>query len=184
MYGIESRSRPPTVERNIRAELDRLAATLRLVWTTLPSPMTLEWSDSLVVALSRGSPWIYGPVEQNPLRNARGATVLPQRVRARLKKVAAWRVPVHHLLPALQSGPQTCTDEVARALVGELPVHPWLARAVRGMDVAVNGAISAARGAVQLAGKVLDPVIFGVLAPAPPRHGDLCLWYPLTAWRW
>jgi hypothetical protein len=152
-----------------------------------------------VVALSRGSPWIYGPVEQNPLRNARGATVLPQRVRARLKKVAAWRVPfqrlaiaheldrdgpVHHLLPALQSGPQTCTDEVARALVGELPVHPWLARAVRGMDVAVNGAISAARGAVQLAGKVLDPVIFGVLAPAPPRHGDLCLWYPLTAWRW
>jgi hypothetical protein len=31
---------------------------------------------------------------------------------------------------------------------------------------------------------LLDPIIFGVIAPTPPQHGQLCLWYPLTAWRW
>ena len=30
---------------------------------------------------------------------------------------------------------------------------------------------------------VLDPIIFGVIAPTPPRPAK-CLWYPLVAWRW
>jgi hypothetical protein len=50
------------------------------------------------------------------------------------------------------------------------------------LDAAVNGATSAV--GINAIVSVLDPIIFGVIAPTPPRHGQLCLWYPLVAWRW
>jgi hypothetical protein len=199
MYGLELRSKHPAPERRTRAELAGLDGYLHWVWPALPAPVTLEWSDSLVVALDQNVPWIYGPVERDPLRHSGGGSVLPQRVRRRLKKIARLGVPFHRLaiaheldregpvrdlLPVLEEGPRTCTDEVARALVGDVPAHPGVTRTVRALDGAVAGATFAAVLPASLVSSVLDPIIFGVMAPQPPRHGELCLWYPLAAWRW
>ena len=50
------------------------------------------------------------------------------------------------------------------------------------LDAAVRGATSAVP--INPLITVLDPIIFGVIAPTAPRHGEPCLWYPLVAWRW
>jgi hypothetical protein len=89
---------------------------------------------------------------------------------------------VRRLLPALRDGPKTCTDEVARALVGGVPEYPGVSRAIQALDVLVCGATSIVPDRLWKA--LLDPIIFGIIAPTPPRHGQLCLWYPLAAWRW
>ena len=63
-----------------------------------------------------------------------------------------------------------------------MPAHPGVTRAVAVLDAAVSGAASAV--GINAVVSVLDPIIFGVIAPTPPRHDQLCLWYPLVAWRW
>ena len=195
MYGLEVRSRPPASARTTRAELASLRAYQHWMWPALPAPMILEWSDSLVVALDRGGPRIYGPVERDPMRGSRGGTVLPWRVRGRLKKIATFGVPfqrlaidheldregpVRHRLRELEKGPRALADHEARELVGEVPPHPAVARALRIIAAAVGGARLAARVPV----RTMLTTIFGVLAPQPPRHGAPCLWYPLANWRW
>jgi hypothetical protein len=90
--------------------------------------------------------------------------------------------PVRHLLPELKTRPLIVTDELARALVGGIPEHPGVIRAVQALDVLVCGATSVVPDRVWSA--LLDPIIFGITAPTPPRQGQLCLWYPLAAWRW
>jgi hypothetical protein len=131
------------------------------------------------------------------MRGSRGRTVVPRGQRARLKRIAELGVPfqrlaiaheldpkgpIRQLLPALRDGPKTCTDEVARILVGAVPAHPGLNRAVRVLDSAIGSATSAIP--INAVVTILDPIIFGIIAPTPPRQGQLCLWYPLAAWRW
>ena len=166
-------------------------------WPDLPTPLILEWTETQLVAVDDSDvPWVIGPAEQDPLRDSRGRTVLPRKQRTRLKRIAAFGVPfqrlaiaheldqegpVRDLLPALREGPLTCTDEVARALVGQVPPHPGLMRVLRALDSAIRGTTSAIPAAVMT---ILDPIVFGVIAPTPPQQGELCLWYPLAAWRW
>jgi hypothetical protein len=198
MPDLELRTGPPGPDVPTDVVLAELAVHLRRTWPALPAPLMLEWSDSPVVALDHEVPWIYGPVERDPLRGSNGGTVIPRRVRARLNEFAALGVPfqrlaiaheldrdgpVRHILPALDTGAQNCTDEVARALVGVVPTHQGTARAVRALDAAV-GAMSGARTRSQLLNFLRDPIIFGIIARTPPRHGELCLWYVLAAWRW
>jgi hypothetical protein len=131
------------------------------------------------------------------MRGSHGRTVVPGRQRARLKRIAELGVPFHRLavaheldpegpvrqlLPVLRDGPQLCTDEVAGVLVGEVPAHPGVSQAVRVLDSAIRGATTTIP--VTALVSAFDPIIFGVIAPQPPRHGQLCLWYPLAAWRW
>jgi hypothetical protein len=178
MQGIDVRSRHHHLDRRTQTQLADFSAYVRWVWPSLPDPRTIQWSDRLLLALDGEVPWIFGPADQDPLRATGGATVVPRRAMGRLKRIARSGVPFQHVaiahelnrdgpvrqvLPALQSGPRTCTDEVARALVGEVPTHPWVARTTRVLHTAT---------------------IFGIIAPQPPRHGEFCLWYPLTAWRW
>lgn len=198
MYGLEIGSRPHALDRKTQAELARLDVYLHWVWPALAAPMMLEWSDSPVVALFQGVPWIYGPVERDPLRGSRGGTVLPHRVRARLKGIATLGVPFQRLaigheldregpvrdhLPELEEGPRTSTHDEARELVGEVPPHPGVSRAVRVIAAAVGGARLAARVPVSLA-RTVRTIVFGIIARQPLRPGELCLWYPLAAWRW
>jgi hypothetical protein len=196
MHCLDFRSSPRHPNRTTRAELYDLGAYLHWVWPTLPAPMVLEWSENPVVALKQSVPWIYAPVERDPLRDSRGASIVPRRVLARLKRIARLGVPfqrvaiaheldpdgpVGHELKDLQSGPRACTDEEARTLVGKVPPDRVVARLLRVLDGAINGATFAAR---TLARRVLNQVIYGVVGSTAPRHGDLCLWYPLAAWRW
>ena len=198
MSGLEVLSRPPASARTTRIELASLRAYLQWVWPALPASLSLRWSNSLVVALDQGTPWIYGPAERDPLRGSRGGTVLPRRVRGRLEKIATFGVPFQRLaigheldregpvrdrLPELKNGPQALTDHEARELVGEVPPHPGFARAMRVITAAVGGARLAARVPGSFARTMLT-TIFGIVAPHPPGHGALCLWYPLATWRW
>jgi hypothetical protein len=198
MNALDVRIRPLSRKVGTQPELARLSAQIEERWPHLVPPVVLEWSERPVVVLDNHRvPWIYGPVERDPLRNRRGGTVMPHRERARLKRISELGVPfqrlviaheldpngpIHDHLPALEEGPKTCTDEVARVLVGEVPAHPGVERAIRALDAAVGGAVSAMPS--HLLTTILDPIIFGIIAPTPPQQGQLCLWYPLAAWRW
>jgi hypothetical protein len=196
MHDLDVRPRFHPLHATGHAELADLGAHIQHRWPSLPTPLIGQWSETPVVALERsGTPWIYGPIERDPLQGARGRTVLPRRQRSQLKQIAKLGIPFQRLaiaheldrdgpvkqaLPALRQGPHTCTDEVARRLVGDIPTHPGVARGIKVLDAAVR--TSAAP--VNALTAVLDPIIFGVIAAKTPHHGQPCLWYPLVAWRW
>jgi hypothetical protein len=162
---------------------------LRRRWPQLQTPRELPWSEQPVLVLDRGTPWPYGPVERDPLRTARGHIVLPRREIKRLRELATLGVPFQRLavaheldpdgpaadlLPMLRGGPRTCTDDVARMMVGPQPAHPAVRRAARMFDAVVRGSVE----------KVLDPILFGVVGAPELTHGRLALFYTLVAWRW
>lgn len=175
-------------------ELARLEARTAWDFPTLPQPIVQRWSDEPVLLLDRrGEPWQYGPIERDPLAKD-GRTVIPRAQRRRLAAVADvpfQRVaiahqlgpdgPVARLIPQLRHGPRNCTDDVARAVAGTVPPCPGTAGMLRAVDGLLRGG---RRRAAAVADVLLDPLVFGVLAPTTPVHGQLCLWYPLAAWRW
>ncbi|MHA6621405.1 hypothetical protein [Pseudonocardia sp. DLS-67] len=178
-------------------ELTQLAGSVRRNWPHLPAPIALEWSDLPVVAMDRGTPWLYGPADRDPLMGAGGPAALPRGQRRRLEEVAASGPrfqavaiaheldpdgPARSLLPLLRNGPRTCTDEVARELVGPAPAHPGVVRAAGLLDSLCSGAAPAA--AARALDALLDPIVFGVLATAPLVRGTPSLWFPIAVWRW
>jgi hypothetical protein len=182
-----------TLERTYGAQAD---ADLRRGWPQLPEPLVLPWSELPVMALDGDTPWLYGPIERDPLTTARGHAVLPRREIRRLRKLVSLNLPFQRLafaheldpagaacdlLPILRDGPRTCTDAVARALVGPQPVHPGLRRIAGVLDAVVRGT---ALRAVVGAAAVLDPILFGVVGMPDTTPGEVALWYPLAAWRW
>lgn len=163
---------------------------LRRRWPQLPAPRTFIWSEQPVVVLDRGMPWLYGPAERDPLRTARGHIVLPRRETTQLRVLATLGVPFQRLaiaheldpdgpaadiLSELRDGPRTCTDDVARTLVGPQPAHPVVRRAARLLDRATLARATE---------KILDPILFGVVGAPDLVHGRPALFYPLVAWRW
>ncbi len=160
----------------------------------LPAPRELPWSEQPVLVIDRGAPWLYGPVERDPLMTARGHTVLPRREITRLRTLAKNGVsfqrlaiaheldadgPVRDLWSALQHGPRTCTDALARVLVGPQPAHPAVRRAARMLDAVVSGAAVG-----RVVETILDPILFGVVGTPDLTHGRPALFYPVAVWRW
>ena len=111
---------------------------LRRRWSQLPTPMMLPWVEQPVLVLDRGTPWVYGPVEQDPGMTERGMA-LPRPVIRRLAELAKLELPFQRLaiaheldpdgpaagyLPALRAGPRPCTADEARTLVGPPPCTP------------------------------------------------------------
>ena len=177
-----------------RNELARLTADLERRFPELPPPIVLPWSDQQAVALDRGRPWMYGPAATDPLMGERGPAVLPRPQRRQLARIAATGArfdaigvaheldpdgPAKDLLPLLGDGPRTCSEAVARELVGPAPPHPGLAATVRALETLVRVDVSA-----RVLDRLLDPVVFGVVAPWPLTHGVPSVWQPLVAWRW
>ena len=198
MRGLELLSQSQFPEVGTHPELAELSQQVEMRWPDLPPPLVLEWTERPLLAVDRsGIPWVISPAERDPLRDSRERTVVPRRQRARLKRIAKLGVPFQRLaiaheldtdgpakdlLPALTEGPRPCTDEVARALVGSVPAHRGTSRAIRALESPIWAATSTAP--IKLLSTVLDPIIFGIIAPTAPRHGEPCLWYPLVAWRW
>jgi hypothetical protein len=178
--------------------LTELSVQIEERWPSLPNPLWLEWTETPLVSVDRsGVPWIIGPIERDPMRGSRGRTVLPRKQRTRLKQIAELGVPfqrlaiaheldsegpVKQLLPELKEGPQSYSDEVTRQLVGEVPPHPTISRAIQTLESPISAATSTAP--LRALSTILDPIIFGIIAPTAPQHGEPCLWYPLVAWRW
>ena len=94
-------------------------------------------------------------------------------VRSQLRDVSA------PLSQMLGDGPRTCSEAVARELVGPVPPHPGLAATVRALETLVRVDVSA-----RVLDRLLDPVVFGVVAPWPLTHGVPSVWQPLVAWWW
>jgi hypothetical protein len=178
-------------------DLAQLAGSVRQNWPSLPAPIVLEWSDRPVVVMDRGAPWLYGPADRDPLMGVGGPAALPRRQRRKLEEVAASGPrfqavaiaheldpdgPARSLLPLLRHGPRQCTEDVARELVGPAPGHPGVVRATGLLDSLFGGAAPAA--AARALDALLDPIVFGVLAPAPLAPGTPSLWFPVAVWRW
>lgn len=175
-------------------KLAPLATNIEQRWPDLPVPVARSWSDHAVVTLERGRLWLYGPVDRDPLMSHPGSVTLPRHPRRQLRAMAAGGLrfpalviaheldpggPARSLFPLLQDGPRTCTDEVARALVGPAPAHPGLTRVAR-LIARIVGGPPAAREGLFLS-SLLDPIVFGVVAPGPLVHGAPSLWYSLVA---
>ena len=199
MQGLQAHTTAQYLDRRSRDALAELAEHIGFLWPALPAPLTIGWSEEIRLVLDGGVPWIFGPAERDPLRGQRGSSVLPKDARKRLKKIAASGVtfprvaiaheldpdgPVKPLLPSLLSRPLLCTDDLAKTLVGPVPMHPRIARILRIVNWAISGAQVAARSSAEMVGKVFDPIVFGVIAPTPLEEGRACLWFPMTAWRW
>jgi hypothetical protein len=175
-------------------ELDR---QISQSWPDRNHPRVLDWTENPLLAVDdSGVPWLISPAERDPLQDKGGGTVLPRKQRAQLKRITKLGVPfqrlaiaheldpegaVQELMPTLNSGPQFCSDEDARALVGRIPPNPGLIRALQALDSAVRVATSIVPSSLWT---ILDPIIFGIIAPTMPQQGQPCLWYPLVAWRW
>jgi hypothetical protein len=191
--------RPGTgLDVGVRDELAPVAADLARQLPDLPPSIVLPWSDDPVVTRDRsGAPWLYASASRDPLRRGDGVAVLPRRQRRQLRRIAAVGArfdavavaheldpdgPARSVLPLLADGPRTCTDEVARALVGPVPQHPGLAR-VAGMLDQLRGGDALTRVSKAL-DRLLDPVVLGVVAPYGLVHGAPAVFQPLVAWRW
>ncbi|HEX8520382.1 MAG TPA: hypothetical protein VF667_12380 [Pseudonocardia sp.] len=180
----------------VREEFTRLVADLDRRWPELPRSVVLPYSPLPVVLENRGTPWLYGPAWRDPLLGEDGPGFVPRRVRSELRRMVAADLPfddvavaheldpegpVRALRPLLADGPRTCTDEVARALVGPVPDHSGVARAVGILDALVGGPAPWAADALEV---LLDPIVFGVVAPYGLLHGAPAVFQPLAAWRW
>lgn len=179
-----------TLDRTDGAAAD---AVLRWRYPALAEPLLLPWSELPVLGLDReGAPWLYGPAERDPFAAPDGRTAVPGPERRRLRALAAFGVPfqrisiahelypsgvVGPLLPELRKGPRTCTDAVARAVVGPAPPHP----AVRGTARVLDALLSF--GAARVVAAALDPIVFGVVGLPEVVCGKPALFYPLSAWR-
>lgn len=172
-----------------------LADRLGRAHPALPEPLVLPWSEEHVLVLDGDRPWLVSPLDRDVTR-LDGRVVVPRAVRRRLSALADAGTPVHELatahelrpdgpvaflLPLLRLGPRMCTSDVARRVVDPAPPHPAVERTVRFLDRIVR---RGGADAAHVLDNVLDPLLFGVVGHDRPRHGDLCLWYPLAAWRW
>jgi hypothetical protein len=185
-----------TLTADADAVLARLELELAEHYPDLMPPIARRWHEYGVITFDGDSPWWIGPAERDPQRDHRGRLAVPRKARARLRELAASRVPfrriaiaheldpsgpVRDLLPELAHGAFACPDGTARTLVGPPPAHPALRRAPGLLDRAVHRA----SGVVdRIADAALDPIVFGVVAPRSPEPGDATLWVPLVAWRW
>ena len=97
MQGLDVRSWSRHADRTIQLQLAEFSAYVHWMWPALPDPLTIEWSDKLVLALQAGIPRIYGPADQDPLRAPGGATIVPRWTRKRLKEILMCGVLIHHV---------------------------------------------------------------------------------------
>jgi hypothetical protein len=171
-------------------ELDHTAADLRERFPELPRPVRAIWSDEPAIFLDRQGPWLYGPAHRDPTA-VHGRPVVPRAQLRELERFAVLGVPfrgtataheldkagpVSTVLDLLAGGPRTCTDEVARQVVGPVPSPPALTRLERTATRLTRRA--------QAVADLLDPIVFGVASPRPLEHGVPALFYPLAVWRW
>jgi hypothetical protein len=168
----------------------------------LPVPRPATWMEEPFIVSDGGKLFLGAPAERDPQRGPDGRHPMPAKARAELRRYAAAghrfdRIAIVHeldpqgpvavVLPVLRQGPVTCSDAVARAVVGPVPDHPATARAARSLDALVGRGTRAVGAALSSRpGLLLDPVVFGVVGVggSVPRDGELATWYPLCGWMW
>jgi hypothetical protein len=186
-----------TIDAATRVDIERVIAELERQFPQLPPPIVRPWSEQPLLALDRGQPWLLSPARSDPVMGDDGPAVLPRAQRRQLQHVAKTGAHFHaiavaheldpsgpagSLVDLLRERPRTCSAEVARELVGPVPAHPGLVRAVGMLERL--GSTDVPGRAARVLDLLLDPIVFGVVAPWPLTHGVPSVWQPLVAWRW
>ena len=176
----------PSVLRKTTGEAPR-------AWPTIEA----DWREEPVLMVEEARPYLVTPADRDPQRLTDGRHFVPGaqlrnlRTADRSSRTFDAIAIVHELdasgavktlLPVLAEGPVTCSDEVARLVVGAVPHHLGVARAIRILDGFAGGLTAVRSGAERL----LDPIVFGVVAigGVPLRDGTPASWHALAAWRW
>jgi len=162
--------------------------------------MRADWHDDPVIALDGAVPYLVAPAARDPHRRPDGRRPIPNAQLTELRRMERTGIrfdeiaiaheldadgAVSSLLPMLSRGPVTCSDEVARLVVGPAPEHPGVSRAVRALDLVAGGVSAVGSAARARLEARLDPIVFGVVGVGEaPRDGAPAIWFPLVAWRW
>lgn len=182
-----------TADRRDVLELRADALAERHPW--LPPAHRRLWSDEPVIAPDGERRWLVSPLERDPTLGRGGPKVLPAEQRRTLRR---WMLDGPHLdavavaheldpdeplcsalLAESDGRARPVDDATARALVGPAPAHPAVSRIIGLLD-----RLGSRRGSGWVADALLDPLLFGIVAPPRPEHGAPALWYVVDAWRW
>ena len=107
MRGLDLLTPSPSSKLLADPELAELSVQINQMWPSLPEPLPLAWTETPLVSIDRsGVPWVIGPAEHDPLRSARGRTVIPHKQRAQLKRIAKLGVPFQRLAIAHELDPR------------------------------------------------------------------------------
>lgn len=186
----------------IAATNPRVAA-IRTRAPQLPDPTLATWTEDARLYLQKGQPWVVLPAERDPLRTLKGEVAIPDRCIAELQELVRAGVDfdrlavAHEIAPPLLPGPVVevlhkspagvpCAMPAVKKMLGDAPPPP---RSTRRMASVLDKVVETLTSSDSIVGAVvsapLDPIVFGVIGPAgPPAEGDICAWFPLTAWRW
>jgi hypothetical protein len=189
-------------EAAMALDIDR---TMRAKLPELPNPLIATWDERQRLVLSRGEPWIVGPLEIDPYLTKAGGYPFPDGVAARLHRISQdgarfHRIAIAHeadpkgrvaeLLPAVGSHGLPVSQKQVRDYLGKTPAAQKPRALAESMDNALRKTakgLGVAAGAVgtALAAPMLDPIVFGVIGVSgQPASGAPAIFYPLAAWVW
>jgi hypothetical protein len=178
---------------------------MRAKLPALPNPIVASWDERHRLVMSRGEPWIVGPLELDPYLNKSGGYPFPEGVATQLRRISQGGARFHRIAIAHKVDPKgsvstllskvgrrglPVTTKEAQAFLGKAPAAEKPKDLAASMDTAIRktmGGLAGAAGAVGsvLAAPMLDPIVFGVIGVAgPPMPDQPAIYYPLAAWVW
>lgn len=203
-----SLARPLTAkESGLAVQIDRTIRTK--LPAALPNPLVASWDDGQRLVLSRGEPWVVGPLEIDPYRSSTGGYPFPPEVADKLRRISDsgarfHRIAIAHevdptgsvapLMPKLtaQGLPVSLSD--TQKMLGRTPAAAQPKALAAAMDKAIRRTLTVAKRtaaattgalAAGVSGAMLDPIVFGVVGlGGPPKAGQPAIFYPLAAWVW
>jgi hypothetical protein len=171
-----------------------------------------SWDERQRLVLSRGEPWVVGPLEIDPYRSRTGGYPFPSEVADKLRRISDGGARFHRIAIAHEVDPAGPVAPLMPKLTGQgLPISPTDTQKILGrapaavkpkalataMDKTIRrtltvakrtAAVSAAAAGAVAAGlgsAMLDPIVVGVVGlDGPPKAGDPAIFYPLVAWVW
>lgn len=186
----------------------RIDQTMRAKLPKLPNPLVASWDEGQRLVVSRGEPWIVGPLEIDPYLTKAGGYPFPTAVTEQLQRISLGgarfhRIAIAHevdphgpvtaLLPKLTRHGLPITPKDTKSFLGKPPAAEKPKDLVATFDKALKKAIGAAKTGATAAGAaaagigdaLLDPIVFGVVGVhGAPKTGDPAIYYPLAAWIW
>jgi hypothetical protein len=180
-------------------------ATMREKLPALPNPIVAAWDERHRLVLSKGEPWIVGPLEIDPYLTKEGGYPFPADVADQLRRISDGGARFHRIaiahevdatgpaagsLPTPTAAGVPLTAKETRALLGKAPAAEHPKALAASMDKAIKKAMRGLSNAASAAGAVLsapllDPIVFGVIGVSgQPGSGRPALYYPLAAWVW
>lgn len=186
------------IDRTMRAKLP----------AALPNPLVASWDEGQRLVLSRGEPWVVGPLEIDPYRSSTGGYPFPPEVAEKLRRISDSGARFHRIAIAHEVDPGQVAPLLPKLTGQGLPVGPADTKRMLGrtpaaaepkalaaaMDKAIRRTLTVAKRtaaatagalAAGVGGAMLDPIVFGVVGlDGPPKAGQPAIFYPLAAWVW